>query len=86
MKDINQSVLEHDAIGGEKKHECFLFGNTQKRYARCPFLEAATDMSGKCKISGGTTQSGYDFERYCATATGYHNCPNYQGRNRSMYP
>jgi hypothetical protein len=75
---------ESTAVGN--KYECPLSGNIQKRYSRCPYLEAASQVSGRCKVSGGTTQSGYDYERYCLTATGYLNCANYQGRVKSMYP
>ena len=79
MYDVKQREHGNDAITLGNMNGCILLGsNDQKRHIRCPYLEAATDMMGKCKASGGTTQSGYDFERYCKSATAWQDCPNYK--------
>ena len=53
---------------------------------KCPYLYADDQYTGKCKISGGTNQSGYDFERYCKNKDNLQQCANYQGRDKNTYP
>jgi len=66
---------------------CFLLGtDMEKRHITCPYLYEVGTQSGKCKVSGGTTQSGHDFERYCLSGSAWLTCPNYLGRNKKMFP
>lgn len=84
MENTTKTTVGYNSDAGACR--CSLLGNdVQKRHIKCPYLYAQTDMMGKCQISGGTTQSGYHFERFCLSATAWQNCLNYQGREKSMY-